>query len=129
MADLTIKKTRPIWYNLSPANLPVPGLVSILHRVSGLLLALALVWLLYLLELSLSSEAGYRHFIDYVSHPLAKLGILVLLWSFFHHFCAGIRYLLLDLRIGIDLAGARRSSVVVFVVSIGLTVIVGAKLW
>lgn len=129
MADLTIKKNRPIWYNLSPANLPVPGLVSILHRISGLLLALALVWLLYLLELSLSSEAGFRQFVVYVSHPLAKLGILILLWSFFHHFCAGIRYLLLDLRIGIDLAGARRSSVVVFVVSIGLTLIVGARLW
>ena len=129
MADLTIKKTRPIWYNLSPANLPVPGLVSILHRISGLLLVLALVWLLYMLELSLSSEADYRHFIDYVSHPLTKLGMIVLLWSFFHHFCAGMRYLLLDLRIGIELSGARRSSFVVFVVSIGLTVIVGAKLW
>lgn len=129
MADLTIKKSRPIWYNLSPVNLPIPGLVSIFHRISGILLVIGLAWLLYLLQLSLSSEAGFREFRDYATQPLAKVGILVLLWAFLHHMCAGIRYLLLDLRIGIDLAGARRSSLVVFVVSIVLTLIAGVKLW
>jgi succinate dehydrogenase / fumarate reductase cytochrome b subunit len=58
MPDLAAKKKRPLWYNLSPLNLPLPGLVSILHRVSGALLFLGLVWFLFLLDMSLSSEAG-----------------------------------------------------------------------
>ena len=50
-------------------------------------------------------------------------------WAYLHHFCAGIRYLLLDLHKGIELAPARRSSVVVLVVSLALTLIVGVRLW
>ena len=129
MPDLTIKKNRPVWYNLSPVNLPVPAIVSILHRISGILLFLALLWGIYLLDLSLASEEGYRHVGEYMGHPLAKLGALVICWSFFHHFCAGIRYLLLDLHVGIDLGSARRSSQIVLVVSVILTVIAGARLW
>src|SRR5256885_5233218 len=59
MPDLTAKKKRPLWYNLSPLNLPLPGLVSILHRVSGVVLFLGLIAFLYLLDLSLASESGY----------------------------------------------------------------------
>lgn len=129
MPDLTIKKTRPVWYNLSPTNLPLPGIVSILHRISGILLVMALIWGLYLLDLSLASEAGFRHLSEYLGHPLAKLGALIMTWAFFHHFCAGIRYLLLDLQIGIDLGSARRSSQIVLAASLLLTAIAGAKLW
>ena len=129
MPVLTAKKPRPIWFNLSPLNLPPPGLVSILHRVSGLLLFAGLVWLLYLLQMSLSSEAGFAQFKAYVANPLVKLALLGYLWAYLHHFCAGIRYLLLDLHKGIDLPTARKTSYAVFAVSIGLTLILGAKLW
>lgn len=129
MPDLTIKKKRPVWYNLSPANLPVPGIVSILHRISGILLVISLIWALYLLDLSLASEAGFRHLAEYMGHPAAKLGALAVLWAFFHHACAGIRYLLLDVHVGIDLGSARRSSQIVLVVSIVLTIFAGARLW
>jgi succinate dehydrogenase / fumarate reductase cytochrome b subunit len=129
MPDLTVKKRRPLWYNLSPLNLPVPGLVSIFHRVSGALLFLGLVWFLFLLDLSLSSEAGFERFRAYVAHPVTKLALLVLLWSFLHHFCAGIRYLFLDIDRGVDLATTRRTSYAVLVVSLALTAAAGAKLW
>jgi succinate dehydrogenase / fumarate reductase cytochrome b subunit len=129
MPDLTVKKRRPLWYNLSPLNLPVPGLVSIFHRVSGALLFLGLVWFLFLLDLSLSSEAGFERFRAYVAHPMTKLALLVLLWSFLHHFCAGIRYLFLDIDRGVDLATTRRTSYAVLVVSLALTAAAGAKLW
>ncbi len=129
MSDLSAKKARPIWFNLSPLNLPPPGLVSILHRISGLLLVAGLVWLLFLLEMSLSSDAGFKHFREYIAHPLVKLVLLAYLWAYLHHFCAGIRYLFLDIHKGIDLAAARKTSYVVFAVSIGLTLILGAKLW
>jgi succinate dehydrogenase / fumarate reductase cytochrome b subunit len=124
-----LKPARPVWYNLSPANLPIPGLVSIFHRVSGLALFVGFFWLLYLLDASLSSQESYNQFRAMVGHPLAKLILLGLGWAFLHHFCAGIRYLLLDIHVGASLEAARKSSAVVFAVSLLLTVILGVKLW
>jgi succinate dehydrogenase / fumarate reductase cytochrome b subunit len=60
---------------------------------------------------------------------VTKLALLVLLWSFLHHFCAGIRYLFLDIDRGVDLATTRRTSYAVLVVSLALTAAAGAKLW
>jgi succinate dehydrogenase / fumarate reductase cytochrome b subunit len=129
MPDLTAKRRRPLWFNLSPLNLPLPGLVSIFHRVSGLLLFLGLVWLLFLLDMSLSSESGFEHFRSYVGHPTVKVAMLALLWAYLHHFCAGIRYLFLDLDKGVDLAAARKTSYAVLAASLALTALLGAKLW
>jgi succinate dehydrogenase / fumarate reductase cytochrome b subunit len=129
MPDLTAKKKRPLWYNLSPLNLPVPGLVSIFHRASGALLFLGLIWFLFLLDMSLSSEAGFTRFGTYVGHPLVKFSMLVFLWAYLHHLCAGVRHLFLDIDMGVELRAARRSAVAVFVVSLALTVFIGAKLW
>ena len=129
MPDLAAKKKRPLWYNLSPLNLPLPGLVSIFHRVSGALLFLGLVWFLFLLDMSLASEAGFARFRAYVGHPLVKLSLLGFLWAYLHHFCAGIRYLFLDLDKGVDLASARLSSWVVLASSLALTAAFGWRLW
>jgi succinate dehydrogenase / fumarate reductase cytochrome b subunit len=130
MSDLAAKKKRPVWFNLSLLNLPAPGLVSIFHRISGALLFFpGLIWLLFLLETSLVSEDGFMHAKAYLSAPLAKLGLLVLLWAFLHHFCAGIRYLFIDVDEGVQLAAARRTSFAVFAVSLALFAIIGARLW
>ena len=129
MSDTTAKKARPVWYNLNLLNLPVPGLVSIFHRISGMLLFVGLIWLLFLLDMSLSSAADFDRFKSYVSLPIVKLALLVILWSYLHHFCAGIRYLFLDIHKGLDLATARATSYAVFAVSLVLTVLIGAKLW
>lgn len=129
MPDPAAKKKRPLWYNLSPLNLPLPGLVSILHRISGALLFLGLVWFLFLLDMSLASEAGFAHFRTYVAHPLVKLFMLGFLWAYLHHFCAGIRYLFLDLDKGVGLRAARASSYAVLAVSLALTALVGMRLW
>ena len=64
-----------------------------------------------------------------LAQPLVKLLLLGLVWSYLHHFCAGIRFLLLDVQRGIELAPARRSSIVVLVVSLALTILVGVRLW
>jgi succinate dehydrogenase / fumarate reductase cytochrome b subunit len=64
-----------------------------------------------------------------LGQPLFKLILLGLVWSYLHHFCAGIRFLLLDVQSGIELGPARRSSIVVLVVSLALTVLVGVRLW
>ncbi|BBI99668.1 succinate dehydrogenase, cytochrome b556 subunit [Ferrigenium kumadai] len=124
-----MKKERPRHLALYQIKLPLPGLVSILHRISGLLLFIALPLLLLSLQYSLSSIETHTQLLDLLAQPLPKLMMLGLLWAFLHHFCAGIRYLLIDLRIGSDLAGARYGSKVVLAVSILLTVVLGAKLW
>jgi succinate dehydrogenase / fumarate reductase, cytochrome b subunit len=134
MAIAATKKTRPKYLNLRALlfeiRLPLPGWVSILHRISGALLFFPFAaWLLYLLDASLATEAGFEHIKGYLGMPVAKLGLLVFIWAYCHHFCAGIRYLFLDLNKGIELHAARLTSVIVLVVSLALTAFLGARLW
>ncbi len=128
MADMAIKKKRPKNLDLPTIRLPLPGILSILHRISGFSLFLLLPFLLWLLQGSLQSPETFAVVKGLVAHPLTKIIALGLIWFYMHHFCAGIRYLLLDLHKGIDLESARLSSKIVFAVSIALTLIIGAKL-
>ena len=121
--------TRPKYLNLVQIRMPLPALVSIMHRVSGAALFLALPLLLYWLQQSLSSEAGFGTLRTTFSGGFVKLVLIGLLWGYFHHLLAGIRHLLLDLDLGTDLAPARMSSALVLGVSIALTVLAGAMLW
>ena len=130
MAEMTLKKKRPKNLDLMTIRLPLPGILSILHRVSGAVLFLLLPILLWLFESSLTSPETFAVFKSIAAHPLVKLILLGLIWLYLHHFCAGIRYLLLDLHKGIDLESARLSSKIVFAVSIALTLLIGVKvLW
>jgi succinate dehydrogenase / fumarate reductase cytochrome b subunit len=128
MPDAAVKNKRPLWYNLSLFNLPLPGVVSILHRISGAGLFLLTAWLLYLLDASLASAESFDATKRIVAHPLAKLVLLGLLWAFLHHLCAGVRYLLLDVQVGMDLPAARASSGIVLGVSLALTLVLGGLL-
>jgi succinate dehydrogenase / fumarate reductase cytochrome b subunit len=125
---MTVKK-RPKHLDLPKIRLPLPGFVSILHRVSGAGLFLMLPFLLYLLQLSLGSPESYAEFRSVVANPLAKLVLFGLLWAFLHHLCAGIRFLALDLGYGLTLETARASSGAVLAVSLALTLILGVRLW
>jgi succinate dehydrogenase / fumarate reductase cytochrome b subunit len=123
-------KRRPVYLDLPRIRLPLPGIVSILHRVSGAVLFLAgIPLLLAAVAASLDSPDAYAELRAAWSHPVAKLVLAGFVWAYLHHFCAGIRYLLLDLHKGLDLESARRSSAVVVVVSLALTLIAGFRLW
>jgi succinate dehydrogenase / fumarate reductase cytochrome b subunit len=124
-----MNKQRPKHLALHLIKLPLPGFVSILHRISGLLLFLALPLLLLMLQDSLRSIETYTQLMAVLAHPLAKLMLLGLLWAFLHHFCAGLRFLAIDLAYGVQLQQARASSKAVLAVSLLLTVLFGAKLW
>ena len=99
MTEITIKKERPKHLDLRVIKQPLPAIASILHRVSGAGLFLMLPFLIFLLDLSLDSSLGFAMFKAFVSYPLVKLLLIGLLWAFLHHFCMGIRILLLDLDI------------------------------
>jgi succinate dehydrogenase / fumarate reductase cytochrome b subunit len=129
-----VKKDRPVYKNIGLAQLikyrlPWAGKVSILHRLSGAALFLTLPFLLYLLDQSLASEVSYLKFQAITDNILVKIILLGLIWSFLHHFCAGIRYLLLDLEIGVEKADANRSAIIVFSLGLVLTAVVGLKLF
>lgn len=127
MPELT--KTRPKFLNLGQIRLPLPGIVSILHRVSGAGLFLMLPLILWLFASSLGTPASFADFKGVVGNPLIKLFLMLLMAGYLYHFCAGIRFLLLDMHKGIDLPAARQSSVYVLVAAALLTAVIGVKLW
>ncbi|PHV13272.1 succinate dehydrogenase, cytochrome b556 subunit [Chitinimonas sp. BJB300] len=124
-----MEKTRPKHLDLPKIRLPIPGIVSILHRVSGALMFLAIPVVFWLLAGSLSSEAEFDAYRAFVAHPIIKLGLLALLWAYLHHACAGIRFLLLDIHKGLELSTARATAQAVMVVSLVLTAVIGGVLW
>lgn len=129
MSETTVRKQRPKFLALHEIRLPLPGIVSILHRVSGAGLFLLLPFLLFLFDRSLGSPETFAVYQSFVSNWFIKLVLFGLLWAYLHHFCAGIRFLLLDLHVGGELEAARKSSRVVLVVSLALTLIIGVMLW
>jgi succinate dehydrogenase / fumarate reductase, cytochrome b subunit len=122
MAEMTIKK-RPKNLDLTTIQLPLAGKVSILHRVSGAGMFICFPLLLWLFSASLSSPESFATFKSIAGMLPVKVVLAGLLWAFIHHFCAGIRFLLLDLHIGIEKEEARKSAVAVLAVSIPLTLI------
>lgn len=110
-------------------RLPAAGIVSILHRISGALLFVLLPFILFLFDKSITSEISFGFMQGYVSHPLVKLAILVVVWGYLQHFCAGIRHLIMDLHIGLSKQEAATSAKVVLVVSLLLTALVALKLF
>jgi succinate dehydrogenase / fumarate reductase cytochrome b subunit len=124
-----ITKQRPKYLALHEIRLPLAGFASILHRVSGAGLFLMLPVLIWLLQLSLGSGADNAAMFSAVTgNILVKLILLGLLWAFLHHFCMGIRILLIDIHIGVEKQQAHASAVAVMVVSLALTLILGLKL-
>lgn len=125
----SLSKKRPKFLDLRQIRLPLPGVVSILHRVSGAGLFLMLPLILWLFAASLGSPQSFADFKAVVDVPATRLFLLLLLAGYCYHFCAGIRFLLLDMHKGVDLPAARRSSVMVLVAASLLTLIIGVKLW
>lgn len=110
-------------------RMPPSAMVSIMHRVSGAALFLALPFLLWMFDLSLISEDSYARMAEVASGWIAKLVLLFLIWAFLHHFVAGIRYLVLDLHVGLELRQARWSALAVFAISLVLTLLAALKLF
>lgn len=116
---------RPKHLNLLAIRLPLPGLVSILHRVSGLYLIYALPFLVWALAAAADSAAGYAKVAAVFAHPAVKLLLLGAIWAALHHLCAGVRFLLLELRVGLELGAARLLAGLVMAASLVLTALCG----
>lgn len=125
-----VSKPRPVYLNLVRIRLPLPGIVSILHRLSGAgLFLVGLPLVLYFVQTSLASQEAFESVGAFLTRPLMKVVLLGLVWAYLHHFCAGLRYLLLDMHQFIELKPARQSSAVVLITSLVLTLIIAVRLW
>lgn len=102
---------RPVFLDLTRIRMPIPAIVSILHRLTGLLLILIIPFLLCLLDISLSGPEGYTRAMNL--SPVALLIGLFVVWGLFHHLFSGIRFLLIDLDIGVGREASRSSALAV----------------
>ncbi|MDO8306212.1 succinate dehydrogenase, cytochrome b556 subunit [Herminiimonas sp.] len=133
MSD-ALKTGKPQFRNINITDLvryrmPLAAIISILHRISGALLFVLLPLILLLLDKSLLSEISFEYFKGIVSHWFVKLVILALTWAYLHHFCAGIRHLLMDVHVGVDKHKGRKSAAIVLSVSLPLTALIALKLF
>lgn len=118
-----VKTKRPVDLPLLKIRLPIGGIISIVHRVTGALLVLILPLATYWLERSLDTKQGFAQAGRFLGGPVVKLLIILALAIFIQHLVSGIRHLLLDLQIGVDRAAARRSAWAVPAITLLLTAI------
>ena len=139
MADTL--KPRPVFRNIHVSQivsyrLPPAGIVSILHRVSGALLFLLLPFVIWLFDVSVSSEVSYGRFTSAFTAGLGflpgwfiKLVALALIWSYLHHFIAGMRHLWMDMTHSVGKEFGMQSARVTLILGVLLTLVLGYKLF
>lgn len=138
MSEITTR-TRPGTMRLVDAlqyRLPLAGVVSILHRASGALMLVLLPFVIWMFDTSVTSEVSYDVFASAFSSGLGvfpgwsvKIVALALIWAYLHHFIAGVRHLWMDATHSVTKEFGRQSAVITLVLSIALTVLLGAKLF
>ncbi len=120
--------TRPKNLNLFTIRFPISAIISILHRVSGVILFLLIPVVIGCLSFSLT-EPGFENLQGWLTNPLAKFIFWILLAPFCYHLVAGIRHLLMDAHIGTSKRGGRLSSILTLIISILLVILAGVWLW
>lgn len=120
---------RPVNLDISTIKLPVTAKVSILHRVSGVILVAAVAVLMWMLDTSLESAEGFASISEIFSSTPAKMLLWACLAALAYHLVAGLRHLLMDMGIGESLEGGKRGAVLVFVIALVLIVLAGVWVW
>ena len=137
-----LAKKRPEFRNINALSdlptyrLPAAGIVSILHRISGAVMFLLLPLIVWLFDTSVSSEISFAKFkaafnvgIGIATGWLVKLVVLAIIWAYLHHLIAGLRHLYMDVQHAVSKEFGKSSAIVTLVLSLGLTAILGAKLF
>ena len=137
-----LAKKRPEFRNINALTdlptyrLPAAGIVSILHRISGLIMFLLLPLIVWMFDTSVSSEisfakvsAAFNVGLGFLPAVLVKLLVLALIWAYLHHLIAGVRHVYMDVCHAVSKEFGKSSAVVTLVLSLGLTAALGAKLF
>lgn len=120
---------RPVNLDLTKFHFPLPAITSILHRISGVILFVAMAFLLWALDMSLESEREFNELLSITDGFFAKLVLWGMLSALAYHFVAGIKHLVMDAGIGESLEGGRLASKVVVVASVVLILLAGVWVW
>ena len=137
-----LAKKRPEFRNINALvdlptyRLPAAGFVSILHRISGLVMFLLLPLLVWMFDTSVSSEISFAKFkaafnvgVGFIPGIVVQLVALVLIWAYLHHLIAGVRHIYMDAHHAVSKEFGKSSAIVTLVLSLGLTAALGAKLF
>jgi succinate dehydrogenase / fumarate reductase cytochrome b subunit len=124
-----VNKQRPKNLSLLTIRFPIAAIVSILHRMSGVVLFLLIPFVLWGLDLSLSSQESFQTLHDHLTTPLAKGIVWLFLAPFLYHFVAGMRHLLMDINIGIELKAGRLAAILTLIIAFLLIVLSGVYIW
>jgi len=137
-----LAKKRPEFRNINALTdlpsyrLPAAGIVSILHRISGLIMFLLLPFIVWMFDTSVSSEISFAKFsaafnvgLGFAPAVLVKVVALGLIWAYLHHLIAGVRHVYVDVCHAVSKEFGKSSAVVTLVLSLGLTAALGAKLF
>jgi succinate dehydrogenase / fumarate reductase cytochrome b subunit len=138
--DTNLRPSRPIYRNINAFKdlptyrLPLAGWVSILHRISGALMFLLLPFIIWMFDMSVSSEISYARMMHAFgadgSGWMLKPVALALIWAYLHHLIAGLRHLWMDVsHAAVSKEFGRNSAAATLVVSALLTIALGAKLF
>ena len=124
MDKVMSKDKRPVYLNLFKIRLPIAGVVSLAHRLSGILMFLAMPFIVYLLDLSVQSLEGFSQVISILQQPLLVAVQILFVWALAHHLFAGIRFLLIDADIAIEKKQANYAAwLVMFLAAIVVVVL------
>jgi succinate dehydrogenase / fumarate reductase cytochrome b subunit len=137
-----LAKKRPEFRNINALTdlptyrLPVAGIVSILHRISGFIMFLLLPFIVWMFDTSISSEISFAKFsaafnvgLGFVPAVLVKVVVLGLIWAYLHHLIAGVRHVYMDVNHAVTKEFGKSSAIVTLALSLGLTAALGAKLF
>ncbi len=124
-----VKDTRPVNLDLTTVKFPLPAITSILHRISGVALFFGIGVVLYLLQLSLESEAGFERVTELFRATPVKLVVWLILTGLLYHLIAGIKHLLMDWGLGESREGAMRGAQVTLILALAAAVLSWGMIW
>ena len=126
-----MKDKRPVYLSVNPLKFtfPIAAPASIVHRVTGALLFIAVAYLLYLLQLALQSPAGFAEVLAMLSTPLHQLAMFATLGALAYHFVLGIKHLLLDFHLLDSLEGSRNATIVSLILFAVLLIMIALWIW
>jgi len=124
-----VKDKRPVNLNISTIHLPIAAYTSITHRISGVIVFVGVAILLWMFDLSMSSEEGFNQIKDLMTSPLMKFIVWGILSALAYHLVAGVKHLLMDMGIGETKEAAPLGAKITLVVSLILIVALGVWVW
>ena len=127
--NIAVNSKRPVNLDLRTIKLPVTAYTSIAHRISGIILFIAIAGLLWMLDSSLSSESGFEQVQDVLQNPIVKFITWGVLSALLYHLVAGVRHLVMDAGVGEGLESGKRGAQAIIVIAAVLIVLLGVWIW